>query len=203
MSATREQRTLPEVFIVESLRWADEIKGRHEGRILTDILRLSGKDPVYYYVRTRQELVELMGLFQETKYRYLHLSCHGDKESIETTLDRIDFEELGEILNPYLNRRRLFVSSCEVVNRDLAEAIVTRSGCLSIAGPTEAVPFSDAAILWASFYKIAFEWKAKGMSTEDITLILDNLSTLFYVPVAYYGKKRNGFYRQVFDPRTT
>ena len=177
MTATRRWRTRPEVFIIESLRWEDEIEGRHEGRILTDILRLSGKEPIYYYMRTRQELVELMGLFQETRYRYLHLSCHGDKNSIETTLDDIQLEDLGEILNPYLDGRRLFISSCEVVNKDLAEAI-TGSGCLSIAGPTEAVPFSDAAILWASFYKIAFDWKSKGMDTKDITLILDNLATL-------------------------
>ena len=201
MIKRRKERTKPEVFIIESLEWTDEQRGRYEGRILTDILRLSGKKPIYYYVRTKQELVELMHLFQASKYRYLHLSCHGDMDSIETTLDIIDFKELGTILNPYMHGRRLFVSSCEVVNPDLAKAIITPSDCLSIAGPTETIPFSDAAILWASFYKIAFDWKAKGMTTEDITLILDNLATLFYVPVAYYGKTRTGYFRQVFDPR--
>ena len=114
MSRKRTERTKPEVFIIESLDWIDEQKGRYEGRILTDILRLSGKKPIYYYVRTKQELVELMHLFQATRYRYLHLSCHGDADSIKTTLDIIDFKELGTILNPYMHRRRLFVSSCEV-----------------------------------------------------------------------------------------
>ena len=121
-------------------------------------------------------------------------------ESIRTTLDTISFNDLGEILNPYLNGRRLFMSSCEVVNEELADAIIARSGCLSIAGPTEAVPFSDAAMLWAAFYKIAFDWNDKGMRTDDITVILDNLATLFYVPVAYYERTRGSYTRRVFVP---
>ena len=44
--------TEPEVFIIESLRWTDELSQWSEGRILTDIMRLGGKDPIYYYVRT-------------------------------------------------------------------------------------------------------------------------------------------------------
>ena len=36
-------RTKPEVFIVESLRFKDERKGRLEGKILTEMLELIGK----------------------------------------------------------------------------------------------------------------------------------------------------------------
>ena len=198
---TRTERTRPEVFIIESLEWDDEQNGRHEGRILSDILRLGGKKPIYYYVRTKQEFVELMDIFQASRSRYLHLSCHGDLESISTTLDIIGFEELGAILNPYMDRRRLFVSSCEVVNEDLADAIIPGSGCLSIAGPTEKIAFSDAAILWASFYKIAFDIRRRGMSGDDIKFILGELATLFYVPVAYYRKTRMDYAYEVFDPR--
>ena len=141
----------PEVFIIESLEFDDEEEERFEGRILADILRLAGKKPIYYYVRTKRELVAVLDLFERSQYRYLHLSCHGDDESIATTLDdEIGFRELSEIMNPHLKRRRLFVSSCDVVNDQLAKTLMP-SGCLSITGPTQKVGFAEAAILWTSF----------------------------------------------------
>ena len=181
---SKAEKTKPEVFIIESLEWCDEREERYEGRILTDILRMSGKDPIYYYLRTKQELEEIMRHFQSSKYRYLHLSCHGDKKSIDTTLNEIYFEELAEIMNPYLDRRRLFVSSCEVVNEDLAEAIIKRSGCLSVAGPTEKISFADAETLWKSFYKTAFDQRPKRMISKEIRLILEDLANLFSIPLA-------------------
>lgn len=195
--------TKSEVFIIESLDWDDELEERYEGRILTDILRLSGKSPLYYYVRTKQELKEVMKRFQSSNYRYLHLSCHGDAESVATTLDDVYFEELGQIINPYLNKRRLFVSSCEVVNKDLAKTIIQPSGCSSIAGPTEEVYFSDAAILWASFYKLAFDRDSKRMNPDAIRCILSKLANLFRVQVAYFGKTTKSYSTHEFGPPTS
>ena len=196
---SKAEKTQPDVFIIESLDWHNEL----EGPILTDILRLSGKEPIYHYVRTKEKLEKAMGLFQKSRYRYLHLSCHGDKKSIDTTLNEIYFEELAEIMNPYLDRRRLFVSSCEVVNEDLAEAIIKRSGCLSVAGPTEKISFADAETLWKSFYKTAFDQRPKRMISKEIRLILEDLANLFSVPLAFYGKKRTGddYSRRIFNPR--
>lgn len=45
----------PEVFIVESLTFADERSERFEGRIISQILSLSGKNCEYYYIRTKRE----------------------------------------------------------------------------------------------------------------------------------------------------
>ena len=113
----------------------------------------------------KKELEKVMGFFQESRYRYLHLSCHGDKKSIATTVDYdIDFKELGKILKRSPGNRRLFMSSCEVVNKSLAEEVITHSGWRSVAGPTVKIGFDDAAILWASFYKLAFDENDRGMT---------------------------------------
>ena len=177
----------PEVFIIESLEFDDEEEERFEGRILADILRLAGKKPIYYYVRTKRELVAVLDLFERSQYRYLHLSCHGDDESIATTLDdNIGFRELSEIMNPHLERRRLFVSSCDVVNDQLAETLMP-SGCLSITGPTQKVGFAEAAILWASFYHLAFFRSENGWKGKDLKLILEELAPLLAMELAYYG----------------
>ncbi len=195
----KKEKTQPDVCIFESLRQNDEL----EGTKLIDVLHSSGKDPIYHSIRTKQKLAERMEHFQASRYRYLHLSCHGDSESIEIGLDEIYFEELAEILIPYLDRRRLFVSSCEVVNEDLAEAIIRRSGCLSVAGPTEKIGFSDAEQIWKSFYKMAFAKNPSRMASKEIRRILKDLANLFSVPMAFYGKKRtsNDFSRRIFNPR--
>ena len=134
-------------------------------------------------------------------YRYLHLSCHASSESIATTLDLIRFDELGTLLNPYLDGCRLFISACEAVNDQLARELIPASGCLSIIGPHEEVTFDEAATMWASFYQLMFRQNSRGMNREDIEPILEGLVGLFEVPVAYYGvssMSRHGYRRQVF-----
>ena len=177
--------TNPEVFIVESLEFSDEDDGDFEGRILTDMLRMSGKKPRYYYVRTRREIKKVLNIFEDSQYRYLHFSCHGNEESISTTLDVIKFEELGEMLRPYLKNRRLFMSSCEVVNDNLAKAVMKDSDCNSIVGPSAKVFFDQAAVMWASFYHLAFREDDRRIKRREIRSISRDLSKLFKVPLVY------------------
>ena len=181
----KETKEKAEVFIVESLELDDEVEGRLEGKVLTEMLRLGGKKPLYFYVRRKQELKEVLQLFKESNYRYLHLSCHGNEESIFTTLDEIQFKELGMFLNPHLEEKRLFMSSCETVNHRLARAIIPSSGCISISGPTVKVNIDAAAILWVSFYHWMFQKDEGRMAGTDIRYILKQLAGLFEVSLAY------------------
>ena len=189
--------TRPEVFIVESLTFADEEAGDIEGRILTEMLRLSGKTPRYYYVRTKRELKEVLNFFDSSQYRYLHLSCHGDEQSVDTTLDVIEFEELGEILRPHLRNRRLFVSSCKVVNDRFAQSVMKDSDCNSIVGPSTDIFFDQAAAMWASFYHLAFREDDSRIRRREIQSILKELAKLFKVPLVYCrrAKKSTNGYR--------
>lgn len=181
-------RTKPEVFIVESLDFKDEEAERFEGKILTEILRMCGKTPLYYYIRTKRELREVLKFFAASNYRYLHLSCHGNRESIWTTLDEVSFNTLGGLLRPCGSGRRLFVSACESVNNDLADAVMPESGLISIGGPCENVTFDEAAVLWASFYQLMFREGPEGMRGRDVRYVLEHLANLFEVPLAYYAK---------------
>src|SRR4051812_29448548 len=80
--------TVPEVFIIESLELEDEEEGR-EGAVLAAVLKMCGKNPLYYYIRTEAELEMLAGKFKESGYRYLHISCHGGDDALHTTIDVI------------------------------------------------------------------------------------------------------------------
>lgn len=119
--------------------------------------------------------------FSASSYRYLHLSCHGSPTAMHTTLDEIPFSELAALLKPRLRERRLFVSACSMVNDDLARVLMPGSGCYSILGPDEEVRFSDAAILWASFYHAMFADDATAMKRADLKFKALELAELFRV----------------------
>jgi len=181
----------PEVFIVESLRFADEEAGRLEGRMLSHMLNLHKKRSKYYYIRTKKELIAVLNLFKKSEYRYLHLSCHGDETGMATTLDEIDFDELGKIMIPYLKDKRLFVSACEMVNDNLANAIIPKSGCLSVIGPNTNIGFSDAAIFWSSVYHLMFSENVHGMKSDALKRNIEKVSTLFNVEINYFAKSKS------------
>ena len=89
--------TTPSLFIIESLTFRDEERKRFEGSILSDILALSGKNDVkYFYIRTEKELKAALKKFAYSEYRYLHISCHGDRAGIGLTLDSMSFEEFAQ-----------------------------------------------------------------------------------------------------------
>ena len=88
-------QTIPELFIIESLTLDDEADGRQEGEILSRMLRLAGKTKTkYFYIRTKRELEEIIDLFDESKYRYLHISCHANDSEMGTTFDDVFFSSL-------------------------------------------------------------------------------------------------------------
>jgi len=101
-------KSKPRVFIVESLRFADEKQDLFEGKIVSQILALSCSPSEYVYLRTKKELEEVMDHFEESGYRYLHFSCHGNSNKLSLTLDDLPFDEFGEMLTPYLKNRRVF-----------------------------------------------------------------------------------------------
>jgi hypothetical protein len=55
--------TQAEVFIIESLDFDDKRNHRFEGRIISDILALSGKQCEYRYIRTKREFKEVLKQF--------------------------------------------------------------------------------------------------------------------------------------------
>ena len=165
-------RTVPEVYIVETLDVADE-DHRREGEVITQVLRMAGKTPRYRYVRTAKELEHFAGEFSASGYRYLHISCHGNVGLFGLTLDQLTDVEFADIVGPVLGERRLFLSTCLATTADFAQLIFDRSDCYSVAGPVGSIDFTDAALLWSTFYHLMFRTSAKSMQKNAI---LENIA---------------------------
>lgn len=181
-------KTTPDVFIIESLAFDDEDEQRAEGRFLSHILRLEGRRYAYYYIRTKKELEEVLDRFQTSGFRYLHISCHANNNGVDLTLDPLRLKDLGEILRPYLDKRRVFFSACELATVRLAKELLTETDCYSVVAPAERVEFGQAALFWASLYHLMFRTDKKQMRRAELSKNLSSLSRVFGVKIRFFSK---------------
>ena len=179
------QHTVPEVFIFESLGKADEKAKRYEGSALADMLKLAGKNPKYYYFQSEEELPHLLGLFRQSKYRYLHISAHASRTHVGTTNDSLTYAKFAKLFAGHLPLRRLFFSACQVGNQKFVDAVAAENkGMHSIVAPAEDIQFDHAAALWSAFYISIFSENEKAMKRSDIEKRLKALTGLF--PVDFF-----------------
>lgn len=192
-------RTEPELFIIESLTLDDEKAERQEGDIISRMLQLSGKTGTqYYYIRTVRELEEMIDLFDDSNYRYLHISCHADRNGMATTFDPVSYADLGKMLRPCLSNRRVFVSACQMANESFAKELLLDSGCYSLIGPKQDIAFGNAAAFWVSFYHLMFKANELKMKREILQRRITELSALYEEPINYFAVsrgKKQGFRR--------
>lgn len=181
--------TTPDLFIIESLRFEDEESEHTEGKFLSHILKLAGRQVQYFYIRTRRELEEVLDRFEDSNFRYLHISCHANKNGAELTLDYLSVEELGELLGPRLHNRRIFLSACEIATPKLAKRLLKGTGCYSMIGPSESVRFDEAALYWASLYHFLFKSEPTSISRGEIAANMRNLSQVFGLGMKFYAAK--------------
>ena len=81
----------PNVFIIESLNFEDEEDDRFEGKVLSKILKLNGVDSQYYYIRTKQELDEIIVKFDESDYRYFEANCFAFFRAFHALLESLPY----------------------------------------------------------------------------------------------------------------
>ncbi|ERL01836.1 hypothetical protein O999_20890 [Pseudomonas putida LF54] len=180
--------TVADVFIVESLRMNDEVEQRYEGRRLADILRMAGKKPKYFYFQEKRELPHILKIFKESKYRYLHFSCHAALNQVMTTYSAYTYPEFAQEMKGYLKERRVFFSACELGNELFTNCLAgTNKGMHSIAAPAEEIDFDHAAAIWSSFYVSVFSSGNNSMRHGDIVSRLKILGSLFPVDFHFSG----------------
>lgn len=181
---------LSEVFIIESLRKEDHDEGRLEGNLIAQLLRMGRRNPVYHLIETRDGFVEAIDQFGASQYRYLHLSCHGNADSFEFYFGTMAFEQFVGLVQNKLRNRRLFISACEAVNDHLATMLIPSSKCYSVIGPYERIRYDDAAIIWASYYYLAFKNDLTIMDRKLILQTLRALTRLYQINLNYYSISR-------------
>jgi len=193
--------TIPEVFILESLDRNDERKRRFEGQVLSDMLRLAGKNPKYYYFQSKDEIPHVLNLFEQSRYRYLHFSSHASLTHIHTTEDDILYEDFSSLFRNKLKLKRLFFSACQIGNESFFKSIATKNkGMHSIVAPAKDIRFDQAAALWSTFYISMFNENSDAMNRAQIAKRIKALTSLFSVDfffAAYNSKHDKWEYSEI------
>jgi hypothetical protein len=99
--------------------------------------------------------------------------------------------ELGAVLAPYVNKRRVFFSACELGNERLAAALLKDTGCYSVVAPAQAIGFDQAALFWASLYHLMFRNEKQVMKQAELTRNLAAASSLFNVRMRYFSSSKS------------
>lgn len=182
-------KTIPNVFIVESIKLEEEKKGLFEGQCLYNYLKLLGKEPIYYYVRTARELEQISFEFRQSRYRYLHLSCHGTGNSILTTLDEVNYIDFAKMYHKKLEHRRVFISGCWLGDELLAETLFgTNGGLYSLTAPTKVVFFQQMLPFWSTFYYMMNSVDENSMKGKILYQSLQTCCNIFNVEMAHFIK---------------
>lgn len=196
---SEKNSTKPEVFIIESLK-LDEEEHYREGEAIARSLRMSLKTPQYRYVRTARELEHFVDEFEDSNYRYLHISCHGSKSGVSTTLDDLTTDEFAAIVGPVLDKRRLFLSTCQASTTGMAKAVFSHSGCYSLVGPVNKINFDDSVIMWTAFYHLMFKTNERAMKRDAITRTIAQCAAMVDETVAFYTPTKDGTPKRVVVP---
>jgi hypothetical protein len=169
-----------EVFIIESLSMAEEMKSAYEGKALAEALRTLGWRPLYHYVRTDEELETALKLFRHSKYRFLHFSLHGSNTAIFTTLSRVTNDDFAAMTEKKLTNRRLTFSACEVGSGDLVNLLHARNkGVESIAAPLDQIKMHVALPFWLSYYSKVLSEGGLNFKAADLKAALKPLCSYF------------------------
>lgn len=173
------EQSIPELFIVESMDEKDEEAGHFEGVRIAQILRLAKRKPKYFYVQDERELDLVVPVFRQSNYRYLHLSCHGDKDGFFLRDGNLSFKRFAEIFDTSLQLRRLFVSACEAGQEKLAHALHrTARGIQSVTAPRGKIDYDHAAAIWSAFY-LSLLQKGDTCRHPDVKSRIASLVKLF------------------------
>ncbi len=182
----------PDVFILETLNKEDERERRFEGRALAELLHMSGKNPKYHYFQDVGELPHLVGLFCQSKYRFLHFSSHGSFDKIFTTNGEMTYVEFAKIFKRSLPLKRAFFSACEVGNDLFSEVLAgSNAGVQSIVAPVQKIRFDHAAVIWGALYVSLFTENDETMKHDQIKDRLVSLRHLFPVDFHFSGYHPN------------
>lgn len=175
-----EQDSLCEVFIIESVT-------EHDGYVLFQQLKLLGGRPRYIPVRNLNDFKAAMAVFRMSNYRFLHISCHGDKSCSKVKIGKTwyFYESIADAFPCALKSRRVSFSACELGNDDFTRVLNSRNHWIhSITAPSKAVDSKIAAAYWVSFYTLCFQYprikgKKVSIASKPIEKIIETLNPVF------------------------
>lgn len=148
-------KSVPKVFIIESLGADDVNNHRCDGKILEAQLKLLGEEPVYRYVLNVSDLRKALCEFDEAEFRFLHISCHGDSSKVYLAANPCgeSYTEFAKCFSSKVALSRVTFSACKLGSKYFFKEFYRwNKGVQSVAAPMNDLPFQRGSLYWAAYY---------------------------------------------------
>lgn len=185
-----------EVFIIES-------STEEDGYVLYRQLKLLGGNPRYIKVACLNDLAAALVLFRQSNYRFVHISCHGDKaqEKIMIGEEWHTYDKVVSLFPRCFKSRRVSFSACELGNDTLTRELNSRNHWIhSIVAPSVEVDPKISAAYWVAFYTLCFDGCVSvsgnggpSVHTDKLMEVMEKLDVVFGGDfyIAYSDSKRH------------
>ncbi len=184
-------KSIPEVFIIESLPCDDINRNRCDGRILESQLKLMGASPIYRFAINLGDVRRCLEEFAASDYRFLHISCHGGKSKVMLAASPSgeSYSEFCKYFNGLVGFTRITFSACELGNEKFySEFYRNNKGVQSLIAPISPLPFQTGALYFATYYTKLMEEcrnKKNHVKREFIERVVPGLSQIFCTSMRY------------------
>lgn len=172
-------------YIIESLGENDIL----DGNIFYKSLNSIGKLPIYQQVRNFSEFKTALENFENSQYKYLFISAHGDEEHIELSGEKINAYDLDDIKID-LDQRRIFMSTCRGGTYLFAKYFI-KNGAYSVIGTPDDLDQIVAVGMWPTMLIIFERLSGTNLNFDELNLTLKKLAEVYQVTLHYYSFIRN------------
>ena len=193
-----------DLFIIEVLRPEDYACFAADGLQLVTQMQALGFDTRYVRAYTFDSFKTAVAQYQESGFKWLHLSCHGCDTGVEFYKKEpwvnckfepevITNDKVAKSFGKCLIHCRVTLSGCRTGNVDLTQKIFEcNKGLQSLVAPVDDLADDIVAPLWLSYYSLLikrsrskYEGDNVKITNEDIGEVVESVSKCFSVSLAF------------------
>lgn len=197
-------------MLQRSVRIIDAILEKEPGRdikVLPELIRMTGFKVEEVSLGGKTSKDELIKSLLNGDNRFIHLSCHGDKDGfyfngnrqthvgisdIEKQIQKSDFKKLP------LNKKFLTVSACGSLNQEFWKNMNEITGVSCVVAPMGTIDFADSSFFYSAFYFSLFKHPSCSKRRQTDERIMDYVDTFQKVKSAYLALGGFGAFRLTF-----
>jgi len=177
---------IDDYYIIESLGGSD-IK---DGKIFFDSLNtISGFNPKYKKVSNFNELKKALTDFEQSNFKYLLISSHGDEENLHLTDETVNSYDLFDI-DLDLSKKRIFMSSCRGGSYLIAKYFI-KKGAYSVIGFPDDLDQIVAVALWPTMVLTFERLNDFEVNFRELDIALKQIVNVYRIPMHYYSFLRD------------
>jgi hypothetical protein len=172
-------------YIIESLKDGDV----EDGLIFREALDATKKVPKYRNVKNFKDFKDALVDFENSRYKYLLISSHGDEENLQLTEEYVNVDDFEDFKIKF-TERRIFMSTCYGGSLLFAKYFI-RNGAYSVVGTPDKLDQIVAIGLWPTMLIVFERLNNTILKFSEINRTMKLMAEVYLINLHYYSFVRN------------